>query len=225
MLDDLDKSLEKILTTRGSLGSDIDVSFEQPSREWSARISRPTISCYCFDLRENLKLRSNERFVARDERTGRVTFAPRRFDITYLITAWTRKIEDEHRLLWRTLATLKPVTLLKPAEMVGSMRSQRYDVPVFVADMSEGRLNLVDLWTAIDNQMRLGFTAQFTIDLDSQLVIEAPLVLEAVIRMGRSDNPGTKALSEQDVEVRHPKDQPDTGGKAGADQSNNGHSS
>jgi hypothetical protein len=59
MLHDFDKTLEKLLLQQGNL-SDIEISFEQPTREWSGRLNRPTLNCFCFDLRENLKLRNME---------------------------------------------------------------------------------------------------------------------------------------------------------------------
>ena len=51
MLQDLDKTIEKIIVQYGNLsGSDIDISFEQPTREWSSRLSRPAINCFCYDM-------------------------------------------------------------------------------------------------------------------------------------------------------------------------------
>ena len=59
MLHDLDKTLENMLVEHGKLDrNEIDLSFEQPNGEWSAQINRPTINCWCFDLRENTKLRN-----------------------------------------------------------------------------------------------------------------------------------------------------------------------
>ena len=56
--------------------------------------------------------------------------------------------------------------------------------------------SLVDLWGVLDNQMRLGFTLTATVELDVELSIEAPLVLEATIRLGSSDEPARQTLNE-----------------------------
>jgi hypothetical protein len=53
MLHDLDKTLERIIIADGNLRpNEVDIAFEQPSRDWSSRLSRPTVNCWCFDLRE-----------------------------------------------------------------------------------------------------------------------------------------------------------------------------
>ena len=44
--------------------------------------------------------------------------------------------------------------------------------------------------------MRLGFMLTATVDLDIELSMEAPLVLEATIRLGSSDYPAQKTLNE-----------------------------
>jgi Pvc16 N-terminal domain len=195
VLHDLNKTLEKILIQKGNITpNQIDISFEQPNGQWSARLSRPTLDCWCFDLRENLKLRSMNMTTTRNGNQGRTTFAPRRFDLTYLITAWASKIEDEHQLLWRALAALKRTASIEPQDCEGLLRYQTHDVPLLVADTSIIPVNLVDLWGVLDNQMRLGFTLTTTVDLDVELALEAPLVLEATIRLGSSDDPARHEL-------------------------------
>ncbi len=197
MLYDLNKTLEKLLVQQGNITpNQIDISFEQPNGQWAARLSRPTLNCWCFDLRENIKLRSMEMTTNRNGNRGQTTVAPRRIDLMYLITAWASKIEDEHQLLWRALAALKRTPSLEPRDCEGLLRYQIHDVPLLVADTSNTTINLVDLWGVLDNQMRLGFTLIATVDLDVELSIEAPLVLEATIRLGSSDDPARQALNE-----------------------------
>lgn len=197
MLHDLNKTLEKILVQRGNLTpNQIDISFEQPNGQWSARLSRPTLNVWCFDLRENLKLRNPDLGTARNGQTGVRSLPPRRIDLAYLVTAWAGKIEDEQQLLWRALAALKPVAAISPKDCEGMMRYQTRDVPLLVADTSNTNINLVDLWGVLDNQMRLGFTLIATVELDLELSIEAPLVLEATIRLGSADDPTQQTLNE-----------------------------
>src|SRR5690606_33527724 len=116
MLDDLDKTLESVLRSRGSIGEDIEIAFDQPNREWASRLSRPTLNIFAFDIRENPKMRHVEREVSRHATSATFSIPPRRIDVAYVVTAWTRKIEDEHRLLWRALATMKRVSYLNPAD-------------------------------------------------------------------------------------------------------------
>src|SRR5690606_20436119 len=132
MLHDLDRTIEKILRDRGGLKeNDIDISFEQPTSEWSATISRPTINCWAFDLRENTKLRSMNMQVDRDPKRNmaNLRMVPMRLDVTYLITAWARKAEDEHQLLWRALAVLAHYMTLPQEMCEGGLKDQPYEIP------------------------------------------------------------------------------------------------
>ncbi|MDZ4764660.1 MAG: DUF4255 domain-containing protein [Chloroflexota bacterium] len=202
MLDDFDATVRNLLMQNGNFGTEIEVSFELPSREWAGRLSRPAVNCWCFDVRENLKLRSSERQVQKNGNSSQITRPPKRIDLIYLITAWARKVEDEHRLFWRALSVLKPITQLQPAQCVGALRYQTLDIPLTVADMSVCPVNLVDLWGVMDNQMHLGFTLQATLELDTLFVQEVPLVLEATILTGQAREPSTQRLDEASGNIK-----------------------
>ncbi|HLV34692.1 MAG TPA: Pvc16 family protein [Spirillospora sp.] len=197
MLHDLDRTIEKILRDRGGLKeNEIDISFEQPTSEWSATISRPTINCWGFDLRENLKLRNMEMEINRNmkKREAHMRMVPMRLDVTYLITAWARKAEDEHQLLWRALAALAHYIALDPEQCEGGLKDQPYDIPVMVAQVTEAAQNITDVWSVLDNEMKMGFTFVATLALDLQRVLEAPLVLEGRLRFGQSHEPAAERV-------------------------------
>lgn len=201
MIPDLDKTIEKILYANGGFSrNDIDVSFDTPDREWSSRLSRPSISCWAFDLRENMKLRSLERQVSRNGSQTSTLYPSYRMDVTYLITAWARKMEDEHRLLWRALAALKRTPVLKPRDCEGELRYQQHDVLMLTATPSDHPTNMVDLWGVVDNVMHMGFTLCATLELERDFVFTAPAVSgPAVITTGFSENPETGNLTTADV--------------------------
>ena len=118
MLHDLDKTLETLVRTEGNLNrSEIDVDFDQPTSEWSARLGRPTLNMFCYDVRENVKLRMMDRTVTRNGARATTDIPPRRMDVSYLVTAWARKVEDEHQVLWRALAALKKYFSLEPCRL------------------------------------------------------------------------------------------------------------
>lgn len=196
MIADLDKTVEKILYTRGGFSrNDIDVSFDTPDREWASRLSRPTISCWAFDLRENMKLRSLERQVSRNGMNTTTVYPSYRMDITYLVTAWARKMEDEHQLLWRALGSLKRTPILKPRECEGELRYHQHDVLFLTATPSDHPVNVVDLWGVVDNVMHMGFTLCATIELDRDFMMVTPAAVERAINMGITpDASGTEAV-------------------------------
>jgi hypothetical protein len=201
MIPDLDKTVEKILYANGGFSrNDIDVSFDTPDREWSSRLSRPTISCWAFDLRENMKLRSLERQVSRNGNNTSTLYPSYRMDVTYLVTAWARKMEDEHRLLWRALAALKRAPVLKPRDCEGEIRYQQHDVLMLTATPSDHPVNMVDLWGVVDNVMHMGFTLCATLELERDFVFNAPAVSgPAVVTTGFADNAETGRLTIVDV--------------------------
>ena len=58
MFADLDESIRQLLVQHVPLDpSEIEISFDTPDREWSGRLTRPTINCFLYDVRENMKLR------------------------------------------------------------------------------------------------------------------------------------------------------------------------
>src|SRR5438093_1211477 len=106
MLNLLDESLEEFLRATVPLPKrEIDVSFAAPDKDWSSRISRPTINLYLWDVRRNVSERDHgiETVPDRNGRPARRQPLPR-VDCRYLITAWTSDIGDEHALLGATLA-------------------------------------------------------------------------------------------------------------------------
>jgi hypothetical protein len=202
MLQDFDKTLEKIIYTEGKIPkSDVDIAFDAPDGEWSSRLSKPTINCWCFDVRENLKLRATERQVTVNGQRADVKMPLRRFDLTYLVTAWARKMEDEHQLLWRALTALKRTTSIKPRDSEGSLRYLQFDIPLLVATPSDHPVNLVDLWGVLNNVMRVGFTVVATLEMEVFPAIDTPLVLEGRARVGFAENPPSKELTLLDAEM------------------------
>jgi Pvc16 N-terminal domain len=210
MLHDLDKTIEKLILERGNLSkNEIDIAFELPSSEWASRLGRPTINCWCYDLRENVKLRNMEMQLTRNNRIGEIRQAPLRFMLTYLITAWARKVEDEHQLLWRALGALAGTMVLEPELCEGTMREQPYDIPVAVGQMGDTTGNMVDLWSVLESEMRLGFPVVFTVALDVERGFDAPLVFEKRIGVGQSDNPPDQVMTALDRYIIQKAQKPD----------------
>lgn len=210
MLRDLDKVLEKLLHEEGNIPrGDIDIAFDTPNGEWSSSLNRPAINCWCFDIRENVNLRVAGLETRITNNQSRTQMVPRRIDLAYLITAWARKVEDEHQLIWRALETLKRFPILHPDDCEGELRHQKRNIPMTVAEPNELGINYADLWGVLDNQMKLGFITIITLELDPNIGFDAPLVLEAEVTVGRkSMEPAARTLTETDVIIRHPK--PDT---------------
>src|SRR5260370_9951534 len=108
----------RALVNRDDLnGSKADVAFDAPTKEWSSRRNTPTVDLYLYDIREDLEQREvmwqDIRGDARDPRliTERRP-PPPRFKLSYLVTAWTQRPQDEHRLRSPLLGVfLRPATV------------------------------------------------------------------------------------------------------------------
>lgn len=202
MINDLDTTLERIIYNTGNIPrTEVDISFEQPNRDWSTRLSRPTLNLWAFDLRENLKLRVNPNQVQpKNHTTATVYQPPLRIDISYWVTAWARRVEDEHSLLWRALMALRKTPLIAPQDAQGDLRYAVLDIPLRVAIPSEVTPNISDLWGVLDNSMKLGFLLVTTLELDLSLAVDTPLVLEQTLRVGQKADPNRKQLATVDVE-------------------------
>ena len=191
MLDDLDETFKALFRERGRLdANEIDVAFEAPDREWSARISKPTVNCYLYDIRENLQLRETDWLVERQE-NGRLATKrqpPRRFDMSYLCTAWTSDVEDEHRLLWRVLATLIRHPVLPREVLHGALAQTDYPISTQIAQPGTLR-NPAEVWSALDNRIRPSVNVIATVPLDDMEPIDAPVTLTKRLRLGHVTGP------------------------------------
>lgn len=184
MLSELDETIRRLLIDEGGFDpAEIDVSFDIPNREWSVGITKPTLNCYLFDIRENGELRQQG---MQTEKGGSGSAGRRRprlfFDLTYLITAWTRAVEDEHRLLWHTLTTLVRFTTLPAEHLQGRLREN--DVPIFAraAQPSSVLKSPGEFWTALENQLKPSLSYVVTLGLDRDLLPAGPPVLTTALR-------------------------------------------
>jgi hypothetical protein len=179
MFSDLDDSIKQILIKEGQIdSSEIDISFEIPNREWSAGIAKPTLNCYLFDIRENRELRQSGMQTERNGQAGAASKRrpPLRLDLAYLITAWTRAVEDEHRLLWHALRTLMRFSTLPPSMLQGELRG--HELPIYTRLAQEGVLKSPgEFWTALENHLKPSLNYVVTMAVDHDAVPAGPPVL------------------------------------------------
>ena len=75
------------------------MSFEAPDRDWSAKLTRPTVNLFLWDIRRSTeRARPGSRRLERDGRLVRRLPLPR-VELRYLVTAWTSDHGDERALL------------------------------------------------------------------------------------------------------------------------------
>jgi hypothetical protein len=192
MIHQLDETIRKLVLKRGNLSADsITVSFDQPTGDWAAGLTRPTVDLYLYDIRENTELRSQEWIMERDD-YGRVSRrpAPLRYDLSYLVTVWTQnQVEDEHAILWRVLGALSGAPVLGVDLLEPSLRDQPYPVVTRTAQPSRAIENLPDLWGVMENQLRPSINYVVTLAMEREVAFTAPLVISRRTDLLLSESP------------------------------------
>jgi hypothetical protein len=171
MLNLLDESLEEFLRSVVPLPKrEVDISFDAPDKDWSARVSRPTINMYLWDVRRNISDREFGMETVHDE-NGRPhrRFPLPRVDCRYLVTAWTSDIRDEHSLLGATMAALLLHTEIETQYLQGSYRDI-VPIPSIEIAAGDGRDNS-DFWSALGGQLKPGLDVKVTATVDSSIML------------------------------------------------------
>ncbi|MEP7356315.1 MAG: Pvc16 family protein [Anaerolineales bacterium] len=204
MIDDLDEALRDLLIRELPVtNSEIDIAFEQPKRDWSARLSRPTVNLYLHDIRENAKLRREQvpYEVARTPNSVTQQRQPFRVDLHYLITTWAMAPEDEHRLLARTLMALMRFPEFPADLLPEGLQDQPIPIPLRVGQ-SEMLDKPSDFWSVMDNQQRPGIVLTATLSFTAYPSVETPLTRTAEFRSRRADTPEAQGASHGYIAVR-----------------------
>ncbi len=192
MITDTNQTIREILLVDGGISlNEIDISFEIPDREWSSRIARPTLNCYLFDLRERPAMREQGWQVERDQRVARRQ-PPLRYGLTYLVTAWTRHVEDEHRLLWHALQTLARFPTWPENRLQGQLAGIIKESGPIYAEVARPESVLKspgEFWTALENHLKPSLSYTVTVPLDREAVIAGPPVSSFRLRLGTAEIP------------------------------------
>ncbi|MCG2783885.1 MAG: DUF4255 domain-containing protein [Anaerolineae bacterium] len=172
MISDIDEVLRKLLVREIEIkGNEVDIQFDQPKREWSSRLNKPTINLFLFDLRENLRLRGSEQYstISKPDGTSEVRRNPVRMDLRYLMTAWVKEAEDEHLLLSSALMGLLRNPFLPSDLFSDRLKNQPHPCPLEVATFppEAGPIDkFTEIWGVLDNEMRPGIMLTVTISVD-----------------------------------------------------------
>ncbi len=182
MFQDLDNTLRELLIQKVPINnSDIDIKFELPNQDWENKLQKATINLFLYDIRKNLELRSNERFMTHNGATGTETIAPVRMDLSYMITVWTKEIADEHRLLGSLLKTLLRYPTV-PTEVLQGEMNQSLPLRAWVTQ-PEKTPNIWDFWSSLDGRLKAGLSYMVIVPVQPFTPVEVPLVTEKVITL------------------------------------------
>ena len=191
MIDELDEVLRKFLIREIPVkNGEVDIKFDMPKREWSARLNRPTLNLFLYDIRENAKLRQAQPMweIERNKDQAVQRRKPVRLDLHYMITAWASEAEDEHRLLSRALMAFFRHAHLPEDLLPESFQGQPVPIPVMAAQQSELQ-NPADVWSALDNELRPAIVCVLTLAMNPYHELTTSLVRTRELRIGPSPLP------------------------------------
>jgi hypothetical protein len=196
MIHEVDDALRRLVRDEALRGSDIDVVFDAPTKDWAARRNAPTVNLYLYDLREDLRRRQRGLINEYDPTGTRVVARhqpPRHIKLSYLLTAWTQRAEDEHRLLSSLLETFLRYEAVPPGLLAGRLAELGLPVPLTVALPPPEDRSFADVWSALGGELKPSL----------DIVVSAPVDAGATRAAGPPAESGLEVGLGADDPVRH----------------------
>jgi hypothetical protein len=173
MLELIDETIEALLRARVPLSAqDVDVSFDPPEEDWSAKLNRPTVNVHLWDVRRTAtQARSGTEVVEREGKLARRLALPR-LDLRYLLTVWTADKGDERALLSAILRVMLSHHEI-PATFVPEQLHDLPPVTMLVARSDEPRGEM----RTLDERLKTGinFTINSAIETDAATPVGPPV--------------------------------------------------
>src|SRR5712691_9482646 len=176
MIHDVDESLRTLVRRDVLNGANVDISFEAPSKDWSSRRNTPALNLYLYDIHEDMQRRGVQFEETRDERGNVVERRPppRQFKLSYLVTAWTQRPEDEHRLLSAVLSCFLRHPTIPADALSGTLAQGRHPIMLNIALPPPQDRSISDVWSALGGELKPSL----------DLVVNAPFEIKVGIPAG-----------------------------------------
>lgn len=203
VIHEVDAAVKGLVEREATGAKDVEVVFDAPTKEWAGRRSAPTIDVYLYDIREDLRrrVRGTVNEYSPDQVVIARSMPPRHFKLSYLITAWTARPEDEHRLLSQLLSCFLRFDQMPGDLLSGSLVDARVAMTIALPPPEDR--SFADVWTALGGELKPSLDLVITAPLQTGQgfetgppVQEAPLVslggTDGVPARGRPHNAATR---------------------------------
>jgi hypothetical protein len=216
VLAQLDRMIREVLVAQiAALTSTTQVRFQPPDSSFRTEVvnmNALALNVYLVELRENRKLRSNERLRTLESGTLFTEQAPERMDCVYLLSAWSpaqpgpgvEPTIDEHALLYEAVAVLTVEGDLNPTRVYPPGAADLLLWPPAFRDVTlpahvlagDGSPKLSDFWTTMGADARWRPVVALNVTLPIALVREVagPMVTTMMTRYRVSGVPATDEL-------------------------------
>lgn len=156
MIHEVDSALAALVAREAEGTRGVEVVFDAPTKEWAGRRNAPTVDVYLYDIREDLRRRARGLLNEYDD-DNHITarhLPPRHFKLSYLVTAWTQRPEDEHRLLSALLSCFLAHEALPVEFLAGPLGELGMPVPVTIALPPPEDRSFADVWSALGGELK-----------------------------------------------------------------------
>ncbi|MFE4856912.1 DUF4255 domain-containing protein [Streptomyces sp. NPDC056670] len=192
MIHEVDEGLRLLLAEAGLEDAGVELVFDAPTRDWSARRNAPTVSVFLYGIREDAGRRRSGTAEEYDPEGLVVAWRtpPRWFELAYLVTAWTNRPQDEHRLLSQVLRCLIAQEMLPKRVLTGSLAELDLAVPLFTAGGPDGP-SAHDVWSALGGELKASISLTAIAPLAGENTPAGPPVTEGLIVRSVASSTGT----------------------------------
>jgi Pvc16 N-terminal domain len=167
LLHALNQSLEAFFRSEVPLpAAEIDLSFKTPDREWSGKLTRPTVSLFLHEVRRSQN-RSVTGTVTRQNNGvySREMLSPF-IRVRYAISVWTSEPDDEHRVLGELLSVVLTAGHIPPDYLADPLGQLGNNVELSIA--GEDLQTTLNVWSA------LGVAPRASVELVAILPVAPP---------------------------------------------------
>ncbi|SFY51369.1 DUF4255 domain-containing protein [Streptomyces sp. F-1] len=193
MIHEVDEALRALLAGSGLEASGVEVVFDAPTREWAARRNAPTVCVFLYHIQDDPTRRGSGAGEVHDA-DGHVVARrspPRWFELTYLVTAWASRPQDEHRLLSQVLGTLVHTDVLPAPLLTGSLADLGLTVSLDTAGAGLDAPSASDVWSALGGELKASLGVRVRAPLAGVERPAGPPVTEGlVVRTAAGPVPG-----------------------------------
>jgi hypothetical protein len=151
-LSGLESALQAWLCEQMPLPADVgDISFDSPHDTWSAKVTRPTVNLFLFDI-ARAAAPSAPMPPQRDPGGGRSPERPAPLvSFSYLLSAWGGGVQEEHRLLGDAVRAVLRTPSLSPGPPNPDLLAP---VQIELSETNEARMG--QLWSGLGRRLRAG---------------------------------------------------------------------
>lgn len=192
MFVEVDEALRTLIGADAVDRNEVDVVFDAPTKDWAARRNSPTVNMFLYDIREDLRRRQRGLINEYDDRGVVVNRhqGPRYFKLSYLITAWTQRPEDEHRLLSALLSCFLRHDQIPPDSLTGTLADTGLPVALNIALPPPEDRSFADVWSALGGELKPSLDLVVTAPADGGRRLPAAPPATGGVTVGMQDRDG-----------------------------------